>query len=215
MNIFQELLKEKKLTSYRLAKSIGVSQSTISRILNNETDIDGMSVGVLYRIAKYLNVPMEYLLSNGTLKYENHLDKLHVKYITEIYALNLECSLDTDGDWHQSALNWEHPYIRRSWESILGDYGIEWNDNIPERNSGYYVANHIRACLDLLDAGKFGVAKGMRRDYINNSSYDNEIFTQAFKFRFHPNWREIYTFMHKEYGKRWRIWTNGRLNIGN
>ena len=212
MNIINELLKEKNMSSYRLAKDIGVSQSTISRIINEETDVSKMSAGTLYRISQQLNVPVEYILSGGMLKYDNKDDKLRVRYITEIHALNLECSLDTDGDWHHSSVDWNKPFIRRSWESVLGDFGIEWNENVPSINTGFYVADHIRACLDLIDAGKFSLVQGMRRDYINNDLYDEIIFEQAYKFRFHPNWREIYVFLHKEYGKRWRLWMHSKNN---
>ena len=30
-----------------------------------------------------------------------------MQYLSGIHALNLQCSLDTSGDWHQSALRWK------------------------------------------------------------------------------------------------------------
>ena len=57
-----------------------------------------------------------------------------MKYISLIHALNLQCKLDTCGDWHCSALNWQTLNILDSKNSIFGDYGIEKNRIIPEHN---------------------------------------------------------------------------------
>ena len=94
-----------------------------------------------------------------------------MKYVSGIHALNLVCSLDTCGDWHQSAIQWDNIPMRESNGSIWGDYGIEHNRKIPEHSGQYNVANHIRALLDLLEDGNFTVAQGMRKDYICNDRY--------------------------------------------
>ena len=48
-----------------------------------------------------------------------------MRYITGNYALNIPCSLNTDGDWHRSALDWEHLPLFESDNSFFNDYGIE------------------------------------------------------------------------------------------
>ncbi len=48
-----------------------------------------------------------------------------MKYISGIHALNLRCSLQTCGDWHQSGIQWKMPTVRESSNSLFGDYGIE------------------------------------------------------------------------------------------
>jgi len=75
----------------------------------------------------------------------------NIKYITGIHALNINCDLETCGDWHASAIQWKNPNTRYSNESIFKDYGIEYNKNIPENDDLHNVANHIRAILDLLE----------------------------------------------------------------
>lgn len=50
---------------------------------------------------------------------------IKIKYLTGIHALNLTCKLDTCGDWHSKSINWNHPDIRESSDSVLKDYGIE------------------------------------------------------------------------------------------
>ena len=124
-------------------------------------------------------------------------------YLTGKHALNISCALDTCGDWHQPALRWEDLTIRNSEESIFGDYGIERDKRIPNSQELFNVANHIRALLDLLEMGNFAVAQGMNDDFICNSEYDLEIFTQALRLKDSANWNLIDRFMGKEYFVKW------------
>ena len=126
-----------------------------------------------------------------------------MKYITGIHALNLECSLLTCGDWHQSAIQWQNPNIAESEGSLFGDYGIEHNKHIPEHTETYSVANHIRALLDLVEQGNFYIAQGMNKDYICNDYYTDEIFNLVSKMRYLNHWCEIDDFMGKEYYSKW------------
>jgi hypothetical protein len=73
-----------------------------------------------------------------------------MRYITGLHTLNLPCFLLTCGDWHQSAIQWEHLMFRESEHSFFGDYGIEREIAIPGHAKIHPVANHIRALLDFL-----------------------------------------------------------------
>lgn len=126
-----------------------------------------------------------------------------LKYITGVHALNLPCLLPTCGDWHQSALQWEKPFVRDSEESVFGDYGIETGKQIPEHKERFNAANHIRALLDLLELGNYHAAQGMRDDYICNDAYTEEIFKMVWKLKGASNWDEVDRFMGKEYFRRW------------
>ena len=126
-----------------------------------------------------------------------------MKYITGIHALNLSCSLETCGDWHTSALKWEKISFKESDESLFGDWGIEKYRIIPNSKEKYYVANHIRALLDLIDDGKFTVAQGMREDYVCAEKYTAEIFNLVWRLRENKNWTNIESFMKKEYRLDW------------
>ena len=48
-----------------------------------------------------------------------------MKYISGVYALNLPCSLETTGDWHQSSLDWNNIPYKESDNSIFSSWGIE------------------------------------------------------------------------------------------
>lgn len=131
-----------------------------------------------------------------------------MRYLTGIHALNLNYdALETCGDWHQSALKWDRVTIqkrlRNSEDSVFGDYGIEPNVKIPEHEERFYVANHIRALLDLLEMGMFSVAQGMKEDFICNDKYTPEIFEKVSMLRQSPLWFDIDRFMSKEYRSEW------------
>lgn len=124
-------------------------------------------------------------------------------YITGIHALNLNCSLDTPGDWHQSAIQWHTMNIKHSTETIWGDYGIETNAHVPKNPGIHYAANHIRACLDLIYDGNFVIPQGMRKNFIVVDQYDNEIFEKVAMLATRSNWQDVDQFMCKEYLMKW------------
>ena len=130
-----------------------------------------------------------------------------MKYLSGIHALNISCELNTCGDWHRSALNWTSltQKMKDSRKSVFRDYGIEMNKTLNFLNNSptMNVANHIRACLDLLTEGNFGLVQGMNRDFIANEKYDLEIFNKVMLLKNDPNWKNIDQFMGKEYKMKW------------
>lgn len=126
-----------------------------------------------------------------------------MKYITGIHALNLRCSLETCGDWHQPGIQWKNLTIRESEDSVFGDYGIEDNSLVPDHPGTHKVANHIRALLDLVSEGNFGYAQGMNKDFICNNKYTEEVFSKLLLLRTSHMWEKIKGFIGKEYGVAW------------
>jgi hypothetical protein len=119
----------------------------------------------------------------------------------------------TGGDWHQSALQWEHPTIQESEGSFFGDYGIEHGVRIPKHQETYSAANHIRAMLDMLENGQFGLAQGMNKDFIGNDDYTAEVFEKVISMKSLPNWPEIDRFMGREYLGRWLDFNPGKITV--
>lgn len=127
-----------------------------------------------------------------------------MNYITGIYALNLKCSLKTPGDWQRDKLNWDNPVLYDSENSMWGDYGIEKNFCVPKHHGKqYWVANHIRASLDLLEMNEFTLLQGFRDNFIDNEKFTQEIFDKVYKMRNLPNWEEIKKFIGQEYSIEW------------
>ena len=67
-----DLLEERGMTKYRLAKESGVPQTTIVDICSRKARIEKCSADTIYKIAKVLNVSMESLIEQeiegGSLK---------------------------------------------------------------------------------------------------------------------------------------------------
>ena len=59
-----DLLNEKKISKYRLAKESGIPQTTIVDICSKKTRIEKCSADTIYKIAKALNVSMECLIEH-------------------------------------------------------------------------------------------------------------------------------------------------------
>ena len=61
MSNLKKILAKNKITQRELAKAVGLSYQTICMYANGKAD---MSANKLYRIAKYLDVPMEELIED-------------------------------------------------------------------------------------------------------------------------------------------------------
>ena len=64
--IVNQILLEKNMTKYKLAKLANVPQTTITDICSGKTKIDKCAAGTIYKLAKALDTSMEFLLSAET-----------------------------------------------------------------------------------------------------------------------------------------------------
>lgn len=126
-----------------------------------------------------------------------------MKYITGQFALNLPCSLETCGDWHTSALDWSKLTLSESENSIFKDYGIEPCTCVPDHDGKYYVANTLRALLDLLESNNLGLAQGIKDDFICNDTYTKEFFSKVILLQSCAHWDGINSLMLREYKCEW------------
>ena len=67
--IFEQLLKKRKITPYRVSKETGVPQSTLS---DWKRDRSVPKTEKLQKIANYLGVALDYLLGNEQKKEPTH-----------------------------------------------------------------------------------------------------------------------------------------------
>lgn len=134
-------------------------------------------------------------------------------YITGKFALNLECSLDTCGDWHTSSLNWSKLTLNNSDKSIFKDYGIEECHKVPEHDGTFYIANTLRALLDLLEQNKLWDAEGAKEDFICNDRYTHEFFNKVIMLTHSEHWDDINEFMRKEYKMQWIKFLEDTKNV--
>jgi len=63
--LINDLLTEKKMTKYRLAKKSGVPQTTVTDICSGKAKIKNCSGETIYKLAKALDVSMELLVADS------------------------------------------------------------------------------------------------------------------------------------------------------
>ena len=57
-----EIMQQKNISKYRVAKNSGIPYMTLNDICNGKTRLDKCSAETVYKLAKELNVTMEELL---------------------------------------------------------------------------------------------------------------------------------------------------------
>ena len=62
--VINDLIREKNISRYALCKKSGVAMTTITDICSGKTNITKCAAGTLYKIAKALDVTLEYILEN-------------------------------------------------------------------------------------------------------------------------------------------------------
>jgi hypothetical protein len=128
---------------------------------------------------------------------------INVRYITGKHALNIENSLNTCGDWHQSALRWQDIDFQETENSLFGEWGIEYNKSIPNHTEKYAVANDLRAILDLMVDNQLGYIKGFRSDWICTDEYNQIFFDKVIQLKQLPHWKDINQLMKYEFMWEW------------
>ncbi len=63
--VIDSLLKKRGMTKYRLAKESGIPNTTLNDIFGGKTKLEKCSAETVYKLAKALDVSMEFLTSEG------------------------------------------------------------------------------------------------------------------------------------------------------
>ncbi len=63
--IVESLLKQRRITKYRLAEEAGIPHATLSDICSGKTKLEKCSAETVYKLAKALGVSMELLAEDG------------------------------------------------------------------------------------------------------------------------------------------------------
>lgn len=129
-------------------------------------------------------------------------------YITGRIALGVPCERDSKGLWNvrrADFLDEANMKLHDSQESPFKDYGIERNKMIHYHEfCTYNVADHVRAYVDMLYAGKFEEMKGLFAEAIDNAKCRVDIFMLVYgKLRHLAEFKEIDEFMTEEFASAW------------
>lgn len=123
-------------------------------------------------------------------------------YVSGEYALNEPCKLNTTGDWHKNCYSIENAMLLESNGTIFENYGLEKHNINGEK---LYVADHIRAILDIMQYGSIEFLYGFKKDFICVDEYDDEIFNKVYMLKHLPikQWLNIDLLMNNEYKMKW------------
>lgn len=100
------LLEQKSLTKYRLAKLSGVPQTTVIDICSGKAKIEKCAADTLYKLAKVLDVPMETLVA----------DALEYRPAFETFKSNICHTVHDNGDLDFIIETLESGEIRKLYE---------------------------------------------------------------------------------------------------
>lgn len=110
----EEILNEKGMTKYCLAKLSKVPNSTLSKLCKGRTSIEKCSAETIYRIAKALDISMESLLEHAMNK--KKIDKLR----EQSYEYGLPGYLQHDLDMYKKALKEGSTLLDCYWGKLYG-----------------------------------------------------------------------------------------------
>lgn len=129
--IIDELLKKRQSTKYRLAVSAGIPHATLSDICSGKTKLEKCSAETVYKLAKALNVPMEYLTENGIRQTERENSFEH----------GLPGYLQHDLDEFKEGLLHHFSLLDCLWGELYGSINIA---EINERAISHEQADYLR-----------------------------------------------------------------------
>ena len=125
MNINQ-LIENKGITKYKLAKDSGVPHATLNDICSGKTKIMKCSAETLYRLANALNVTMESLIIDELLNLERE----------KAYEFGLPAYLQRDLDEYKKGLKNNSTLLDCLWAELYGSI------NLAEITDGVITSEH-------------------------------------------------------------------------
>lgn len=124
--IIDSLLKKRGMTKYRLAKEAGIPNTTLNDIFSGKTKLEKCSAETVYKLAKALDVSMEFLTSEG----------IHQTERERSYEYGLPSYLQHDLDAYKEGLKNRSSLLDCLWGELYGSI------NIAEINDGAITKEH-------------------------------------------------------------------------
>ena len=136
MMTINEILKEKNMTKYRLAKLSGIPNATLSELCSGKTNIEKCSGETLYKISRVLGVSMEALVKDAVMKKEVE------KNLEKTYECALPEYLQHDLDEYKKGLKEGSTLMDCLWGELYGSINIaEINDVAITHEHAEYLRN--------------------------------------------------------------------------
>lgn len=138
--VIDSLLKKRGMTKYRLAKESGIPNTTLNDIFSGKTKLEKCSAETVYKLAKALDVSMEFLTSEG----------IHQTERERSYEYGLPSYLQHDLDAYKEGLKNKSSLLDCLWGELYGSI------NIAEINDGTITKEHA----DYLRKNSFSKVNG-------------------------------------------------------
>jgi len=128
--IIEELIAKRKFTKYRLAVQAGIPHATLSDICSGKTKIEKCSAETVYKLAKVLKVPMEFLIENG----------IHQAEREKAYEYGLPGYLQHDLDAYKEGLKNKSSLLDCLWGELYGSINLaQISENIISEEHADYL----------------------------------------------------------------------------
>ncbi len=124
--IIDDLLKQARMTKYRLAKQTGIPHATLSDICSGKTKLEKCSAETVYKLAKALGVTMELLAEGGIRQTERE----------RAYEYGLPEYLQHDLDAYKDGLKTKSKLLDCYWGELYGSI------NLAEISEGVITPEH-------------------------------------------------------------------------
>ncbi len=130
-----EILTQKGMTKYRLAKISGVPNATLSELCSGKTNIEKCSAETLYKISKALCVSMESLI-------EGNRNMSKPEGYEEAYEYGLPQYLQKDLDAYKDGLKNGSSLMDCLWGELYGSINVALiNDRVITEEHAEYLRN--------------------------------------------------------------------------
>lgn len=128
--IIEELIVKRHSTKYRIAVSAGIPHATLSDICSGKTKLEKCSAETVYKLAKALGVPMEFLTESGIRQTERE----------NSFEFGLPEYLQHDLNEYKEGLRQQSTLLDCLWGELYGSINIaEINENSISHEQADYL----------------------------------------------------------------------------
>ena len=131
-----QIINDRGITKYRLAKLSGVPHATLNDICNGKTKIEKCSAETIYKLAQVLSVSMEYLIETSIIIREEQYER------ERSYEYGLPEYLQHDLDAFKDGLANNSTLIDCLWGELYGSI------NMAEISDGVITHEHAEYLRD-------------------------------------------------------------------
>lgn len=131
-----QIINDRGITKYRLAKLSGVPHATLNDICNGKTKIEKCSAETIYKLAQVLSVSMESLIENSIKSRDEQYER------ERSYEYGLPSYLQHDLDAFKDGLTNNSTLMDCLWGELYGSI------NMAEINDGVITHEHAEYLRD-------------------------------------------------------------------